>query len=731
MSSKVKSFCRNCGALCAMELTVAHGRIVGAAADGSASPYGAYMCPKGRASVAFHNGAEQRLLHSLRREPDGRLAELPATQALDEIAARLAALIDAHGPRAVAFYHGTGAYRSTLGGLLERAFAAAIASPNFFSTMTIDQSAKWVTAGRMGVMASGKPNTRDVDLAVIVGNNPLVSHQTYPFGPGESGAPARSFEAARARGARIVVVDPRRTETARYAHLLIQPLPGHDAAIFAAVARLLLRDGTFDTAFCARFVAQLDRLAEAVAPFTPQLVARRADVPAARIEQLAEWLGEAKRPFVGSGSGPSMSAHSNLNDHMIETVNALVGGYRRAGDLVRNPGTLKPRAFLETVVAPRRSWEKGVKCRSADIGRLFGEFPTALLPSEILTPGPERIRALIVFGGNPVAALGDPARAVPAFEDLDLLVCLDARMNETAALAHYVIATSQHFERHDLSIAGDALYPEAFAQYAPPVVAKPPGTIHDWEFFWGIASRMQVPLTLRYWSYGQDYAAIPEGMALDMVRAPEPEDMIRFLCGHGDVTFEELVANPGGVRPLRPPRYVQAAPDNGARLALCPPDVEAELRQLLEEMPDARFRYSLACRRVLHAMNSAYRDARNTLRKYPVNWTCMNPEDMRADGIAENALVEITSGSGRILGLARAEPQLRRGVVSMTHLYGSLDPSTDPLAQRGSHTGRLSSLERHLEPINFMPRFSGIPVNVRAVDARNAAPARGTAPPAE
>ena len=713
MQTRAKSFCRNCGALCPMELTIEDGKLAGVTADGSASPYGAYMCPKGRASLDFHNGAEGRLLNSLRREASGVFSELPAARALDEIAARLAALIAEHGPRSVAFYHGTGAYRSVLGALLERAFASSLGSPNFFSTMTIDQSAKWVTAGRMGVMASGKPSTRDIDLAVIVGNNPLVSHQTYPFGPGESGAPGKSFAAARTRGARIVVVDPRRTETARYADLLIQPLPGHDAALFAAVAHILLRDGTCNTAFCERFVTQLDRLAEAVAPFTPELVARRADVPVEQIEQLARWLGEAERPFVGSGSGPSMSAHSNLNDHMIETVNALVGGYRRAGDLVRNPGTLKPRVCIETVVPPQRSWERGVKCRTADIGALYGEFPTALLPQEILAPGPDRIRALIVFGGNPLTALGDPARAEPAFADLELLVSLDARMNETARMAHYVIATSQHFERHDLSIPGDSLYPEAFAQYAPPVVPGPAGTIHDWEFFWGVASRLKLPLTLKYWNYGLSYDAIPGGLPLDMERAPDPEDMMRYLCEHGDVSFDELRANPGGVRPVRPPQYVKAAPDNGARLELCPPDVAAELHAVLEEVVDDRFKYRLACRRILDAMNSAYRDSPQTVRKYPLNWAYMNPDDMREDGIDDNALIEIQSESGRILGVARAESQLRRGVVSMTHLYGSLAPSTDPYAQRGSHTGRLTSLQKHLEPINFMPRFSGIPVNIR------------------
>lgn len=716
MPQTAKTFCRNCGALCALEVTVEDGRLTGASADGSVSPYGGYMCPKGLASIDFHNGAEDRLLHSLKRSPDGEFTQIGAEQALDEIGAKLAQLLRDHGPRSIAVYHGTGAYRSVLGGLLERAFVAAVDSPNFYSTMTIDQSAKWVTMGRMGVMASGKPSYRDCDLGVIAGNNPVVSHQTFPFAPGESGAPGKSFAAARARGARLIVIDPRRTETARFADLFIQPRPGQDAAIFAAIAHILLRDGTYNRQFCERFVSQLDELKTAVEPFTPAMAAARADVPVDQIEQAARWIGEAGRPFVGSGSGPSMTLHSNLNDHMIEVVNALVGGYKRAGDRLHNPGTLNPKPCVEMAVSPTRSWERGPKCASADIGRLLGEFPTALLPDEIQHEGPDRVRALISFGGNPVMGLGDPARAVPAFEDLELLVSLDARMNETCELSDYVIATSQPYERHDLSIPGDALYPEAFAQYAAPVVDKPGGVIDDWAFFWGIAARMGVPLTLKYWNYGLDYAAIPEGMELSLDTPPDPEEMVRFLCRKSRVPFEQLRDNPGGVRPDMPPQYVQPAPEGASgRLELCPPDIAAELEKVLVESDDPRFTYQLTCRRLLETMNSAYRGAARTRDNYPVNWAYMNPEDMWEDGIEDGAEIEISSEVGRIVGVARGEDRLRRGVVSMAHMFGGLAPSRDPEAQHGSYTGQLTSLEKYLEPINFMPRFSGVPVNVRLV----------------
>src|SRR6202007_1082172 len=164
---------------------------------------GPYLCPKGLAAIDFHNGAEDRLLRSLKRRPDGSFVPLDAEGARDEIGAKLKTLYEQHGPRAIAVYHGTGAYRCVLGGLMERAWVAALGTPNFFSSMTIDQSAKWVTMARMGVMASGRHNFRDADVALLAGGNPVVTHQGAPFAVAETGAPAKAFEAARARGCRI------------------------------------------------------------------------------------------------------------------------------------------------------------------------------------------------------------------------------------------------------------------------------------------------------------------------------------------------------------------------------------------------------------------------------------------------------------------------------------------------------------------------------------------------
>jgi anaerobic selenocysteine-containing dehydrogenase len=714
-SGTVKTFCRNCGAQCSMEVDVEDGRLVRARPDATASPYGGYMCPKGLAAIDIHNGTEPRLLSTLRRTAACDHVEMPAEAALDAIAEKLSALLREHGPRAIAVYHGTGAYRSVLGGMLERAWVSEIGTPNFFSSMTIDQSAKWVTMARLGVMASGKHAMRDADVVLLAGGNPVVSHQGVPFAVAETGAPGRAFETAKARGCRIIIVDPRRTETARYADLLIQPLPGHDATIFAAIAHVLLRDDRIDHAFCARWCIQLDALRAAVAPFTPELAAGRADVPVEQIEQAARWLGEARRPLMGSGTGPSMADHSNLADHMIEAVNALVGGFRRSGDLVRNSGTLRRKKIYELAVSPSRSFAHEPKCLSEDAGPLMGELPTALLPREIMTDSPDRIRALIVFGGDPLMALGDPAVAKPAFEALDLLVSLDCRQNETGKLADYVVATTQQFERPEITASGDSMYPVPFVQYTPAIVPPPPGVIHDWEFFWGVAARMGLPLTLKYWQYGLRYADMAGGLPLDMAQKPDADDLLRFLCRESTVDFDTLRASPGGVRPEDGASRVLPPPGDGGRLELCPGDVAAELAAVLATAPSSDYRFRLTCRRIPETVNSAFRHSVRARRRHPLNYVHMNAQDMASAGIVDDSLVEIRSPSGTARTFARADERLRPGVVSMTHMFGTLIGSGDPVADGGANVGQLTSLTADLQPINFMPRFSAIPVEITPI----------------
>jgi anaerobic selenocysteine-containing dehydrogenase len=724
MPSTAKTFCRNCQANCGLELTVEGNHIVSMKGDRNHALTRGYFCVKGSMSVQLLGGAEGRLLSSKRRTPQGDYIDVDGDTALDEIAVRLSKIIDTHGPGAVAVYQGTGGYLNTLGYALMKSFVSALKTPNFFTTMTIDQSAKWVALCRIGMMLSGKRTLLESDTILLAGSNPALSHQGYPFSPIISSNPLKHLDAFRKRGGRLIVVDPRRTETARRADLHLQIYPGEDATLFAGLLNLIFMGGFSDEAFCARFVTHLDVLRKAVSVYDLDYVSSRTRIPTEELLLAARMYGAGSRRAAASGTGANMGAHSNLSEHLIEVLNTVCGGYRKAGDIVPNPGSLFPQRFVETALPPNRTWESGPKCRTSNTGRLLGEFPSALLPQEIMAPGEGRIRALIVFAGNPAMAICDPETTVAALKDLDLLVTVDPRMTETGGLAHYVIAPSLQYERHDLTSIADATHSERFVQYAAPVVEKPAGTMHDWEFFWGLGSRMGYRLSFKHPIIGQDYASIPNGLDLDMQRKPSPESLIRHLCEQGGVvSFDDLKANPGGLSINGPAVVVQTTPsDNGARLDVCPADVAEELRQLRAEQGSARFKYRLATRRLLESLNSAFRDAAPTRSRYPTNAAYMNPTDMQLEGFVDGDAIVIRSEHGEIVGLARADPSIKEGVVSMAHLWGSLEPSSDPSGRTGGHTGRLVSLIGPVETINHMPRQTGIPINVRKYEGESPVP---------
>jgi anaerobic selenocysteine-containing dehydrogenase len=707
------TFCRNCPSVCGLLVEVENQKILGIRGDTRHPLTKGYFCVKGLASMDIHNG-EDRLTGACARRPDGTVDEnLGIEQALDEIHAKLAAIIARHGPRSVAMYYGTGANNNPLCHSAMKGWFDLIGSPYLFSSMTVDQSAKWVAAGRMGMFATGKYSALDADVIMEVGGNPAISHVsgTIPMT-----APMRALREAQSRGMKLIVVDPRRTETARRADLHLQIRPGEDAALFAGMIHIVLERGWHDQPFCARFVRPLDRLRAAVADFTPDYVTGRTGIDRDLIERASEMFARARRKSAASGTGPNMAADSNVAEHLIEAFNAICGGYRRAGDIVRNVQPLfGGHPVRETVIAPYRSWESGPKCRTADVGPLFGEYPTALLPGEIIGTGEDKIRALIVVGGNPLKAIADPDRTLRAFRGLELLVTLDPRPTETAGISHYAIATTLPYERFDYSGMYDPLYSATFAQATRPLLDRPPGVIDDWEFFWGLARRMRCPLVLKKPTFGATHSQIPgPSLELELDGKPQTEDLVRWMSSQHLVRYDDLIAHPQGILLDDHAVIESAGEDDGIRMDLCPPDVAEELAQVRRGgQIDADFPFRLTSRRQLESMNSAYTNASRTRLRYPVNPAFMNPQDMEAQGIIEGDSVEISSAHGTVVAIARRDSSLRRGVISMTHAWGAPDPAADPRGTRGAFVGRLISLEKDLESINYMPRQSAIPVAVR------------------
>jgi len=712
-----RSYCRNCLAHCGTVFEVKDNRILSHKPDRNNAISRGFMCVKGDMAVQLLQGQEPRLIECQKRVAEGVFQPIAADVLMDEVAAKLERIIAEHGPRSVALFYGTSAYAKTYNVPIAKSFLHEIGTPNLFSTMTIDQSAHWVTDGRMGIFATGRPHVDDVDTLLMCGTNPIVSHMCGFFSI-TNNHQAAFLRALRARGGKVIVIDPRITESARLADIHLRPLPGHDAEIFAALIRIVLENGWENKAFCERFISNLDALRDAVSAFTPELVAARASVAAADLYEIARVFAQSHRPSAGFGTGTAMAPNGNTAAHMIEALNAICAGFAHAGDKVRNPGVFVKKLTTEMVIPPLRPWEHGPKLRSGH-GRLYGEFPSSRLIDEILEPGPGQIRALIVLGANPRMAFGDPDRFSAALRSLDLLVVLDPRMTETAELADYVVAPPLQYEAPDTSMFSEVMFPTPFAQYTAPVVAPPPGTLMEWAFFNGVANRLGHVLTVKPFMFGVDIMALPGGLELTPGRDWKTDDIIRYYADCTEIPFDELSKHAGGFVPdLEQPVIQPAATDDGARLDMCPPDVAAELADILEDA-DTSGKYLLVSRRIVETFNSAFRDSPITQRRHKTNSLFMNPDDMVSEGLSDGDRVEVKGEHGHVVGYAKGEAGLRPGVVSMTHCWGAIDQKSDPLGLQGAHTSRLVSMARdRVAPIDAMPRQSAIPVNI--VSARDA-----------
>ena len=376
---------------------------------------------------------------------DAALPDIDAERAMDDIAATLTALIDEHGPRSVALYLGTNGLPYPASALMANAFIRAIESPMFFTANTIDQPGKQIALAAHGHWLGGDVDFHEADSWMLVGTNPLVSKAIGI--PGQN--PAQNLKAALGRGMKLIVIDPRKSQTAARAAIHLQPRPGEDATILAGMINFVIGEGLCDTEFLTEHVEGFDRLAEAVAEFSPEYVAERADIPVGLFVAAARLFAtHGERPgMVNAGTGANFAMHGNLLEYLCLCLTTICGRWQRAGERVTRPNTLMP-AFVARAQAhpPYEGWGYGERLRVRGLTDAVCGMPTAALADEILMPGEGQVKALICIGGNPMAAWPDQRKTHRALESLELLVTLDTEMSLTSRLADYVIAPKMQME---------------------------------------------------------------------------------------------------------------------------------------------------------------------------------------------------------------------------------------------------------------------------------------------
>ncbi len=556
------------------------------------------------------------------------------------------------------------------------------------------------------------------DTLLVVGGNPVVSKQYLPQNP------AWQLKELQERGMRMIVIDPRRTETARRAAVHLQAIPGEDPTVLAGLIHLIFDLDGLDEAFVAENAEGLDALRAAVSAFTPDYVCARAGIDKADLVAAARVLIESQGGDTAPGVGTSMATRGTLTSYLALCIQTLRGHWAREGDPVSRPKVLTPRRdWRAQPQPPFPAWGFGVQTSVRGLQQTVAGMPTAALPDLMMTEGPDRLRALFMHGGA-YYAWPDTNKTVKALGELDLFVMHDIELSGTAVHADYVIATYDQLETPAMSALNESvgdLHPgydwnEPYAFYRPALLPPPEGAelMESWQIYYRVARKLGLPLS--YIVYG---GAKTEPVPFDMENEPISDDIYEMICNGSAVPLAEVKQHPHGAlfdecREWVAPRDPACA----ARLQLADPAMLAELAEVRAEDPLARrktgedYPYLLVCRRMQATTNSAPRIEGIVRTGYNPLW--MNPADMARLDVRDGEEVSIRSRHGEIVGFAEGDADMREGVVAMTHGFGARPGSNYDPRRDGSNINLLLSWEDDADPYHGMPRMSAVPVSVRA-----------------
>jgi anaerobic selenocysteine-containing dehydrogenase len=694
-----RTFCRFCHANCAMLADVEDGRVVAVRGDPEDPVFGGYTCIKGRQLAEAHNSPE-RLRTCL---IDGRPASTEA--ALDHVAERLRAVIDAHGPNSVAIYAGTYAFQNSAGLGAAVSFANGLGTRNIYTSVTLDQPAKVYTTARYGVWEGGLHSFDTADVCLMIGNNPIVSHYAPP-GSLPPFSPSRRLRDAIARGLKLIVADPRESDVAKLAHIHLPVLPGEDPALLAGMLHVILSEGLHDRNFVGAHVDGLEALAEAVADFPPEVAAARAGVNPDQLIAAARTFATSSRGVASTGTGPEMAGNGTLTAYLVTALNIVCNRFCQEGELSSIPRVFTARTPRRAQVAPpARLFGEGFPAsRFRGLTKLGFEMPCNVLADEILTPGEGQVRALINIGGNPIVAFPDQDKMARALASLDLLVSIDVRLAQTAKRSHVVLAPAMCLEREDISNLSEWWYEEPYARFTEALVAPPGDLIDEYAMLWGLAKRLGTGLPLA-------------GGFCPMDALPDKATFLDLMSGNCTVAPSQVRADTPDGRAIiyadLHPVVEPADPASAGRFDLTAGDMPAELRRYARADP-ARdgYPYRLVSRRTRHRFNSTGGHLPALSAKRSTNPAHIHPDDLASLGLAEGELIAIRSKVGEVYAVAEASPAMRPGIVSMAHAWGDVGSGPEDVPTAGCSTNRLVSETVDYDPITGQSLQSAIPVAI-------------------
>lgn len=648
--------CHLCEAMCGLVIQTEGDKVTDVRGDKDDPLSRGHVCPKAVALQDIHEDPDRlrKPMKRIRTAPgEYQHVEIEWSEALDLAADALASTIEKQGIDAIGAYFGNPAVHNY--GMLthQRNLFRHIRTRNRFSATSVDQLPHHLVSlwcfGHM--LLHPIPDVDRTHYFLMLGANPLASNGSIWTVPDVR----QRLKDLKSRGGKLVVVDPRRTETAELAseHLFIRP--GSDAAFLLAMIHVLFRDDLVAPGPLGDFTDGLDEVAAAVSELSPDWAAPLTGIEADDIVRIAHELAEAEAGICYGRMGVSTQAYGALCQWAIQVINVATGHLDKPG------GSLFTRPAMDQVV----NTNPGGFGRFASRGRGLPEFnyelPAATMVDEIRTEGEGQIRLMFTGAGNPVLSTPNGRALDEALEEVDFMISVDPALNETTRHADVILPPTSPLEHDHYDIAFHNLAIRNTARYSPAVFDKPEGAMHDWEIFSELGARVAARFNL------EPMPTYPPDRMVDAALKSGP------YGEHTDwqLSIDKLKAHPSGIDlgPLEPscPERLQT-PNQRIQLAI--PEVLADIERFVKDTDVAGDHYRLIGRRHVRDNNSWMHNHHRLMKGKPRCQLLMHPDDVAKEGWQSGMVVTIESRVGAIDAELAASDEMMPGVVSLPHGYG-------------------------------------------------------------
>ncbi len=713
MTTNHVTFCRICEPYCGLIATVDDGVITKLAPDPDHVLSRGFACKKGLNAHHLTHDAK-RITRPMRRRTDGTFEAISWQAAIDAIGAKLNATRRAHGPHAIGLYVGNPAAFAYPHRLYATGFADAIGTRNVYGPGSTDNLSVFLAAHFLfgSPVMIPIPDVDRTDMMLCVGVNPAVSHGTIL----NLHRPLSRLKAITKRGGRLVVIDPRRSETAALAstHHFIRP--DTDAWLLLAMIKLLFDERLVDTTFLARHGSGVDALRSALEPFTVAEAARRTQIDADTISALARDFAAADSAVCYSRV--AVGRFGTVACWAAQLLNVVTGNLDRAGgaifgDSYTDVGRLAKWGGLASYDRHRS--------RIGSYPDVMGELPSGILADEITTPGRDQIRALIVDAGNPVVSTAGGEALADALPKLELLVSIDLQLNATNRHADFILPATSMFERADFPLVHASLLSEPYVQWTEPVIAPVGEALEEWEIYQRLSDAMGLDVLAKRvitWArrglkrLGKNVT--PEPLLDLLLRAGPLGD--RYGLKPGGLSLAKLKRHPHGIRlsAKRTGVLRKRLRTRDKRVRLFDPRLAPELARLQRVDEPDELPLRLIGRRDVRSHNSWMHHVAPLMSKRCTRLR-VHPDDAATRGLVEDASARLSSANGSLDVVVAITDEVMPGVVSLPHGW-SRRSTSHPTHDANPAPNANDLMDRHaIEPLAGMAFLNGVPVELQAL----------------